>query len=754
MRRSILIIHFLITFPSISSFGNDQEQIWQIEKTCEILRFDGICDEDLWKKMKQIPLEMFRPNHGSKPTELSEIFVTFDENFFYVGARLHYENGGEITVTTKKRDGADGGSDNFGILLDTFNDNENSLCFETNPAGLRSDFSIANDAQTVLGTMPFNRDWNTFWDVKTTTKESLWHIEMRIPLSSLRFQEKDGEITMGMTIWRSIVSKQEWDVFPLISNEFGTLAIWKPSQAQKVVLQNVRRKNPIYITPYALAGIEQKSEFNDAITGYQINKDTRLNAGLDLKYSLTSNITLDLTLNTDFAQVEVDDQMVNITRFDIFFPEKRQFFLERNSIFMVQTGMLDQLFYSRRIGLVEGEIIPIIGGARMVGRAAKFDIGFMDMQTAKEGYIDEDTDSLVIVESTNHGLFRIRKQVFNETSYTGAMITSQIDVNGNYNINTSMDMIYNPFKNDFLTANYTQTFDNDHPVQGDFHNYGKLYLNWQNRSNVGFSYQFLLSRAGKYYNPEMGFELLENYTRGFGSLSYGWVYNQKEKKMLSQQLTFFAWLNKRNDDLKTNISSNVLFYELAMKSGYRASLGIINNSEYLDEPFDISDDVIFPIGSYNYATLEATFRTPSNKLFSLQTAIQSGTYYDGKMITLGPAELTYRPSSSVKLAINYLYSQVDIPERKQYFKAHLARLKAELTFTTKLSLLMFFQYSSSDNFGVNNVRFRYNPREGNDLYLVYNGGYNTHLTRELPNLPKVDTNSFILKYTYTFIWEK
>jgi hypothetical protein len=124
------------------------------------------------------------------------------------------------------------------------------------------------------------------------------------------------------------------------------------------------------------------------------------------------------------------------------------------------------------------------------------------------------------------------------------------------------------------------------------------------------------------------------------------------------------------------------------------------------------------------------------------------------MITIGPAEVTYRPSSSVKLAMNYQYSQVDIPERDQYFKAHLARLKTELTFTTKLSLLMFFQYSSNDKFGVNNVRFRYNPREGNDLYLVYNGGYNTDLPREIPNLPRTDSNSLILKYTYTFIWEK
>jgi hypothetical protein len=737
-----------------SVYGYTQDQKWAIYKTSEKLNFDGISDETLWDNLESLPLLMFRPNHGSQPTERSEIYVTYDNDYLYIGGRLYYENGSKITVTTKKRDGADGGSDNFGVLLDTFNDNENALCFETNPSGLRSDFSIANDAQSILGTMPFNRDWNTYWEVITKIFDSSWHVEFRIPLSSLRFQEQNGEITMGMSIWRSVVSKQEWNTFPLVSNEFGMFGIWKPSQAKKVVLKNVARKNPVYLTPYLLTGMDQTSELNDQHTAYTTKNDPKITAGLDLKYALTSNMTLDLTLNTDFAQVEVDDQMVNITRFSIFFPEKRQFFLERNSIFTVRTGVFDQLFYSRRIGLVEGEIIPIIAGARMVGRARKYDLGFMNMQTSRHGYIDDDNDSLVIVESTNHGLFRVRKQVFNQTSYAGGMMTSQIDDYGNYNINTAVDLIYNPFRNDFLTANYTQTFDNDHPVQDDFYNYGKLFVNWQNRSNLGFSYQFLFSRAGENYNPEMGFELLENYTRGFGSLSYGWVYNQEEKKMLSQQLTIWSWFNKTNVDLSTNIASYVVNYEMAMKSGYRASVSLINNAEHLDESFDISDDVIFPVGDYQYTTLECMFSTPSNTLFSLRTGLNLGTYYDGKMITIGPAEVTYRPSSSVKLAMNYQYSQVDIPERDQYFKAHLARLKTELTFTTKLSLLMFFQYSSNDKFGVNNVRFRYNPREGNDLYLVYNGGYNTDLPREIPNLPRTDSNSLILKYTYTFIWEK
>lgn len=754
MKKVAVCFSYLLLLHSAAiCYGNEVGEKWPIHKTAHELTFDGVCNEPLWDELTPLPMHMFRPNHGEAPTERSEIFLTFDDRFLYVGARMHYENDAKLTVTTKKRDGADGGSDNFGILLDSFNDNENAMCFETNPSGLRSDFAMANDGQRTTDRMPFIRSWNTYWDVKTMVKDDVWHIEMQIPLSSLRFQDQDGEVTMGMTIWRSIVSKQEWNVFPLMVNDFGTLSIWKPSQAQKVVFKGMTRRNPVYITPYVLTGLENQNELNSDHTSYELSRETKLNAGLDLKFALTSNMTMDLTLNTDFAQVEVDDQIVNLTRFSFFFPEKRQFFLERSSVFTLPTGYFDQLFYSRRIGLVEGEIIPIIAGARLVGRAGKYDIGFMDMQTAEHTYIDDD-DSLVNVASTNHGVLRLRKQVFNQTSYAGGMVTSQIDVHGNYNINTAIDLIYNPFRQDYFTANYTQTFDNEHPVQNDFYNYGKLYLNWQNRSEVGFSYTFQFSRAGEFYNPEMGFELLEDYIRGYGELSYGWAYNQEEIKILNQKVSVFSWINKRNQDLETNVSYTALNYQVSMKSGYAGELMLMQTYEDLTEPFELTDDVIFPIGSYRYTTLGGNIRTPMNKLVSLTTAFQFGQYYDGKSVTLGPAVLTFRPSSSVKLGVDYQYSQIDVPDRDQYFRAHLARLRTEFTFTTKLSLLTYFQYSSNDSFGINNIRFRYNPREGNDLYLVYNGSYNTHLYREDPQLPMMDANSIILKYTHTWIWDR
>ena len=412
-RRGFLIFGVIIHLTVVNVMGQ-KPSFFEIKKTNYKLIFDGVCDEALWQNADSIPMFMFRPNHGGRTDQRSEVFITFDDKNLYVGARLHYSGDARPIVTTKKRDGIDGGSDNFGIMLDTFNDNENALCFETNPAAVRSDFTISNDGQTNEGRLPFNRSWNTFWDVKTSLSDNLWQLEMRIPVSSLRFQAVDGKVYMGMSIWRLIVSLQETQVFPLMTNEFGRFSIWKPSQAMKVVFNGLQMKKPVYLTPYVLAGMDQENQYDASRLDYKMKTDFKWNAGLDLKYSLTSNMTLDVTLNTDFAQVEVDDQLVNLTRFSLFYPEKRQFFIERSSIFTMRTGYMDQLFYSRRIGIYENEIVPIIAGARLVGRVGNWDLGFMDMQTAAIDFV-EDTDSVTRAPSTNYGVLRVRKGVFNST---------------------------------------------------------------------------------------------------------------------------------------------------------------------------------------------------------------------------------------------------------------------------------------------------------------------------------------------------
>ncbi len=223
-----------------------------------------------------------------------------------------------------------------------------------------------------MGPTPFgsaiNESWNTFWDAATTRTDEGWFAEMRIPFSSLGFQDRDGVVEMGMALGRWMPSKAEIHVFPAIPPSWD-MGYAKPSQYARVRLENAGSGRPLYITPFVAGGASRLSTLNDAEDAYEIEDDLTGDVGLDLKYSVTNNLTLDITVNTDFAQAEADDQQVNLSRLPLFFPEKRQFFQERAGIFEFRTiGRFGRIFYSRRIGLHEGQNVPLIGGGRLVGR--------------------------------------------------------------------------------------------------------------------------------------------------------------------------------------------------------------------------------------------------------------------------------------------------------------------------------------------------------------------------------------------------
>jgi len=323
------------------------------------ITLDGLSNEPAWEGIKTLPMVMHSPNFGTAPSELTEVLVAFDDDFLYVAGRLYDREPSKIQANSKQRDSTDPSSEWFGIVIDSFNDKENALAFFTTPSGLRWDAAVLNDAQEPV---PFNLSWNTFWDVATSQNNEGWFAEMRIPFSSLRFQDKNGRVVMGIILRRYIARKSEHITFPKIPPNWGFYSFFKPSQAQEFVLEGVYSRKPLYVAPYLLGGFGYYSELNEDETVYQRVKNLEHEGGLDVKYGLTSNITLDITLNTDFAQVEADDQQINLTRFSLFFPEKRLFFQERSSNFdfNFETSEPNRLFYSRRIGIHEGELVWIV----------------------------------------------------------------------------------------------------------------------------------------------------------------------------------------------------------------------------------------------------------------------------------------------------------------------------------------------------------------------------------------------------------
>ena len=698
---------------------------------------DGLSDEPAWKGIEPFPVVMHMPNFGAEPSERTEILIAYDENFLYVAGRLYDSEPSKIQANSKERDSGDPSSEWFGIFIDSFNDKENALAFLTTSTGLRSDFTISNDT---VGDDAINFNWNTFWDVATEQNNDGWFVEMRIPFSSLRFQDKNGRVLMGIITWRYIARKAERIIFPAIPPNWGFLSFEKPSKAQEFVLEGIYSRKPLYFAPYLLGGLGQSFELNEDEIVYQSIKNFEHEAGLDVKYGLTSNLTLDVTLNTDFAQVEADDQQINLTRFSLFFPEKRMFFQERSSNFdfNFETSEPNRLFHSRRIGIHEGKLVRIYGGARLVGRVGPWDLGFLSMQTAP---IDE-------LPSENFGVFRIRRQVFNPFSNIGVISTTRFGMDGTYNIAYGLDGIIRIFGDDYLTIKWAQTFETgqeNNPLSLDP---ARIRFNWLRRTIKGFGYGLSYSRAGADYNPGLGFEMRENYSRLATGLFYGWIPSEKSL-LFSHQFSLNSALFLRNADGEIESAKIGPGWQFRTKSGWEGKIAPQFFYENVPENFSFSDDAEVPEGRYSFYGVNGEIFSASGKPIYAGAALDIGSFYDGWRTSLG---LTPRWNvfSDLELSGTYQFNRVIFPDRDQRFTAHIAKLRALYMLSTKFSATAFIQYNSAIDAVIANIRLRYNPREGIDLYLVYNEGINTDRYRQDPTLPFTSNRTVMLKYTYTF----
>lgn len=309
------------------------------------ITLDGKVNEPAWNAIEPLPLVTHWPTYGiDVDRSKTEIRIAYDKDYLYVSCRC-YVDPKMISAPTYKRNENNMSTSNVAIILDTFNDNENALWFSMTPTGSRMDGALSNDGQTA------NLYWNTIWEAEAEINDEGWFAEMRIPFSSLKFESEDGQVELGLIAYRYSAHDVAMQTYPAIPPDWGFLSWRKPSQSQKVELSNVENQNPIFITPYLLGGLDRSAYLNSGADGYQHQREWTHEAGLDVKMGLTNSTTLDLTLNTDFAQVEADDQQINLSRFSLFFPERRQFFLERAAIFDFSFDAQDRLFHSRRIGL-------------------------------------------------------------------------------------------------------------------------------------------------------------------------------------------------------------------------------------------------------------------------------------------------------------------------------------------------------------------------------------------------------------------
>ncbi|HLG04686.1 MAG TPA: DUF5916 domain-containing protein [Gemmatimonadales bacterium] len=735
MRYRIVLISLALAYLSGTALpAQPSQEPLRLTRLSAPIVLDGQLDEAAWQAVTPLPLTALTPTFGGPLTERTELRVAYDDRYLYLGGRMFDSEAGKVRTNTLYRDRYSG-DDLMAIVLDTYNDRQTASWFAVNPAGARTDRAVSNDGEFSSGD-PMNDNWNTFWDVATTRSDSGWSAEMRIPFSSLGFQDDDGRVTMGMIVYRLIARKNERQLFPAIPPNWD-LAFAKPSQARRVVIEGVYARRPVYVTPYLLGGSLWRTELNAEETRYLRVPDRTAEAGLDLRYSPTSNLSFDLTVNTDFAQAEADDQQVNLTRFSLFFPEKRQFFQERAAIFEFNTGGISRLFHSRTVGLTEGEPIRLLGGARLVGRVGPWDLGFLDMQTAAR-------DSLA---SENLGVVRLRRAVFKPNSTIGAMLTSRVTARGRFNLAAGVDAVIRTVGDEYLTAKWAQTYTSDLPNPAVDRNQSLMLLRWERRNQLGLSYSGELIRSGARYDPGMGFA----FRRDFSSLElrpqYQWLVGSRTafRTVGIGVAGGSFWRNSDKTVESAEIASEI---GAELKSGQEIGIAVRRSFESIRESFEISGGAGVVPGDYWFTRVELNVMAPRTATFRPSFSISGGSFFDGTRIGLS-ARPAWNPSRHLELGLDYDYNRVRFGERAERADLHLVRLRLQLALDVHLSLAALAQYDNAeDAFGIN-ARFRYNFREGRDLWVVYNEAMNTERPPEVPRLPLTRSRGFLVKYTHT-----
>ena len=417
--------------PAVMTRNDQGQATVRAVRLDESIDFDGLLDEAIYGTVPAISgFIQLTPDVGAAATERTEAWILFDETNVYVSARVWDSAPESQWVANEMRRDTNQlrQNDTFAVLFDTFYDRRNGVLFYTNPLGARANAQFTNEGNP-------NSDWNPVWDVRTGRFDGGWTVEMEIPFKTLRYRSEPPHI-WGVQLRRAIRRKNEWAYLtplPVASGSGGgARGIFRVSQAGSLVgVEPPSAGRNLELKPYAMGGLTTDM----AATPVKINEGSA-DGGIDIKYGITQNLTADFTWNTDFAQVEVDERQVNLTRFPLFFPEKREFFLEGRGIFGFASGgftraasvarnpvagffgdvNVPQLFYSRKIGLEEGRVVPIVGGARVTGKVGRFDVGLLNIHAGEETFSDS--------KPTNFTVVRLRRDILRRSS-VGAMFTNR-----------------------------------------------------------------------------------------------------------------------------------------------------------------------------------------------------------------------------------------------------------------------------------------------------------------------------------------
>ena len=653
-----------------------------------------------------------------RPTEKTEAWILFDERNLYVAARI-WDSAppSEWVADEMRRDATQlRQNDTFAVVFDTFYDRRNATTFYTNALGALGDVAITNEGNP-------NMDWNPVWDVRTARFEGGWTVEMEIPFKSLRYQPGPTQV-WGVQLRRNVRRKNEWAyITPLPISAGGSgAAILRVSKAATLVgLEVPQGSRNLEIKPYGIGGL--RTDVNAAAPATNVGDG---DVGVDVKYGITKNLTADLTYNTDFAQVEADEQQVNLTRFSLFFPEKREFFLEGRGIFDFARGGITRgtgralrssgrgggffgggnaptLFYSRRIGLERGTVVPVIGGGRVTGKIGAFDVGALSVQT--------DDEEISGAEMTNFSVVRVKRDILRRSSVGILLANRSVSLAGDGSSQTyGVDATFSFYDNVSLLGYVAKT--QTPGLKGKDTSYqGRLIYGGD---RYGFQAEHLVVEDN--FLPEVGFVRRDNFRRTYTTGRFSPRPRSIDAiRRFSVEGSFDYIVTADTGRVETRQSQ--LGFDTEFENSDRVGISATDNYEFLARPFTPAPGVSFPVGGYKFRDAEVTYALGAQRRLSGTFTVRVGEYFSGNIRSVGfrrsRVKLTERFSLEPSVSVNW----IDTPHGS--FRTDLAVSRVNYSFTPRMFFSGLIQYNSSTDTISNNLRMRWEYSPGSELFVVY-----------------------------------
>lgn len=765
--RSTLILIFCVLFLNISKvFSQNNDKEIHVKKTSIPVKLDGNLDDEAWK-MADLATSFFQnaPFDTSFAKSQTEVRLTFDDKFLYVGMKA-YQPKNAYTVSSLKRDFESGSSDVFSVTIDAFKDKLNGMQFSVSPLNVQREGLIS------LGTES-DYSWDNKWYSKVKNNDEYWTAEFAIPFTTLRYKVSENANSWRINFARFFMQTNEsatWSPVPRNFKPnnlaFTGLLIWDDAPPKPGA--------NISLIPYLSTNYSKDFPRNENLEALKPDGRTKLGAGMDAKIAITPSLNLDLTVNPDFSQVEVDAQQTNLSRFELFFPEKRQFFIENSDLFGTFGFPNSRPFFSRRIGLTRNkftglvEQVPILGGARLSGKLnEKWRIGLMNMQTAKLNHSETEFSP-----ATNFSVGVVQRKVFSR-SYIGAIVVNKENIFKNlpasstegidkYNRMAGLEFNYYSPDNRLETETaYHQSFS---PGAGKDASMINQYIGYHHPHldiNLG------MARLGKDYNTEVGYTPRPGVYTLYRPVTF--IFNPKNQK-IAKKINSFGFGIDGSDVFDLNgkrlDTESPLFFYISTPSEGKLTTGYYMAYTRLQSPFDItnaSDNpnpdfsknvVPLPVDIYKTRNYFVEISSPKRFNFFGNFLIYAGNNFRSEKINEGKvlgieSTFNYRIQPYGKVAMDVFYTDIKMQKPYNSVKYWLIGPKAEMSFSKSVFLSTYFQYNSQTNNTNINSRLQWRFKPVSDIFLVYTDNYFAEQIPRFGIQPWTPKNrALILKMTY------